>query len=360
MNNKFLRQLIKEIQDENTSIAEDAVSSAEFDGYIDTGSLIFNAQLSGSLKGGLPNNKCLVLAGEYAVGKTFFALSMAKSFLDQNQDAFVFWYLAEPALTRKMLLDRLIDPNRVIFAEPDTVQQWKFHLIKLLDTYMATKDTPPMLVVLDSLGALSTTKELKDSEAGKEVDDMTRAKVIKATFRQIDKKLAKAKVPMIVTNHTYSQMDQYKPREIGGGSGPKYAGDIITTITASKDKEGEGAKTIVNGNIIHLHMYKNRFAKQHTKVDVLLSYDTGLDRYYGLLELAEKYEIIKRKSRGPKGILYILPDGREIEKHELTPSVWDSMMDILELAANQEYEYGKGSLENDANNEADSEPAAVE
>lgn len=341
--NKFLKQLIKTIADDSTSIAEEGSSSAEFDGYIDTGSYIFNGQISGKLKhGGLPNNKCMQLAGAEAVGKTFFALSMAKDFLEKDKENMVWWYLAEPAVTKQMLLDRGIDTSRFIFSEPDTVEEWKFHLIKLLDTYIQEKNRPKMLVILDSLGALSTNKELKDSEAGKDVLDMTRAKVIKATFRQIDKKLAKAGVPLILTNHTYSQMDQYKPKELSGGSGPKYAGDVIAILTSSKDKEGEGTKVHVKGNILHVHMYKNRFGKKDTKVNVALSYETGLDRYYGLLELAEKYDIIKRH-----GAWYELPGGDKLQRKDLTPEVWESLMEPLELAAAQEFCYGSDKNKNE-------------
>jgi len=353
MNNKFIKQLIKEIQDESTSIAEDAVSSAEFTGFIDTGSYMFNAQLSGSIYGGMPNTKCLCLAGEQAVGKTFFALGMVGNFLQLNPEAIVIWYLAEPAVTKKMLLDRAIDPNRVIFAEPVTVFEWRHHVIKTLNAYLenAEKERPLMMMVLDSLGALSTEKELEDSTKGTDKRDMTRQQHIRGTFRIIDKKLAKSKVPMIVTNHTYQTMDMYSPAEISGGGGIKYASDLVVTLSASKDRDGVQSGPVV-GNIIKVRMFKNRIAKQHTVIEVRLSYETGLDRYYGLLDLGEKYNIFKKVANK-----YEFPDGtkafgKAIYKNPekfFTPEI----LDLLEEAAQTEYNYGKGSLSEDADAEAD-------
>ena len=175
----FLKTLIKEIGDENASLAEDGTSSAEFSGYIDTGSLIFNAGLSGSLFGGMPDNKILGLAGEEATGKTFFALGLLRYFCETHEEAAGAWYMSEPAVTKKMLQDRNIDPSRVMFAEPQTVEEWKFAVIKLANTYIELEEKPPFLIVLDSLGNLSTTKELTDASEGKDVLDMTRAKTIR-------------------------------------------------------------------------------------------------------------------------------------------------------------------------------------
>ena len=357
MNNKFLRQLIKEIQDESTSIAEDAVSSAEFTGFIDTGSYIFNAQLSGSLYGGMPNTKCLTLAGKESVGKTFFALGMCKSFLDSNPEAFIVWYLAEPAVTKKMLVDREIDPNRFIMAEPITVLEWRHHMIKTLDAYMAEEEKPPMLMVLDSLGALTTEKEIEDSTKGESTRDMTRAPNIKGTFRIIDKKLAKAKVPLIMTNHIYDVIGQsirgpggvsIPVKELSGGSGPKYTSDMTAMLSVTKEKDG----TEVVGNVIKIKMMKNRVAKQHTMTEVLLSYETGLNRYYGLLDLGEKYGVFKKVANK-----FEFPDGTKAFEKAIykNPEKYftKEILDLLEECAHTEFEYGRGSLKEDANNTND-------
>ena len=158
---------------------------------------------------------------------------------------------------------------------------------------MSEKNQPPMMMVLDSLGMLSTSKEMEDSEAGKETRDMTRAQVVKAIFRVLTLKLGKANVPLIVTNHTYDVVGAYMPtKEMGGGSGLKYAASNIIYLSKSKEKDG---KEVV-GNIIKAKLAKSRLAKENSQVSIRLYYDQrGLDRYYGLLELGEKYGVFERK-----------------------------------------------------------------
>ena len=166
---KFLRNLVEGFKDEDTSIAEDGAGSAEFTGSIDSGSYSLNAALSGSIFGGVPNNKITAFAGESATGKTFFVLGIVKSFLDSNPDAGVIYYDTEAAVTRDMMKSRGIDTKRVIIAEPDTIQKFREHGLKFLEAYGKTEeaDRPPMMIVLDSLGMLSTSKEMADSLEGK-------------------------------------------------------------------------------------------------------------------------------------------------------------------------------------------------
>ena len=278
---------IQEIKDEDTSIAEDGAGSAEFTGSIDSGSYSLNAALSGSIFGGVPNNKITAFAGESATGKTFFVLGIVKSFLDSNPDAGVIYYDTEAAVTRDMMKSRGIDTKRVIIAEPDTIQKFREHALKFLEAYGKTEegDRPPMMMVLDSLGMLSTSKEMADSLEGKDTRDMTKSQVIKAAFRVLTLKCAKYKVPMLVTNHVYAVVGSYVPmNEISGGTGLKYAASTIVYLSKKKEKDG----TEVVGNIIKAKTAKSRLSKENKDVEIRLYYDErGLDRYYGLLELGE-------------------------------------------------------------------------
>ena len=338
----FFRNMVKELNDENTSIAEDGLSSSEFSGSIDTGSYILNAALSGSLYGGIPNNKITAFAGESATGKTFFAMGVVKKFLDDNPNAAVFYFDTEAAVTKEMMQSRGIDTKRVIISEPETIQKFRHTALQIIDNYAKTaeKDRPPMMMVLDSLGQLSTTKEVEDTAAGSETRDMTKAAVLKATFRVLNLKLAKVNVPLLITNHVYDVVGSYIPmKEMSGGSGLKYTASQIVFLGKKKEKDGKE----VIGNIIKCTMMKSRFTKENKKVEVLLTYDKGLDRYYGLLELAEKYDIIKKVSTR-----YELPDGSKVfgkainsdpEKY-FTPEV----MQKLELAAQTEFTYGGGAI----------------
>lgn len=291
---KFFKALVKEMKDENISIAADGTSSAEFSGYIDTGSYALNALLSGSINNGLPDNKVLGLAGDPATGKTFFGLGIVRNFLERNKDAGGVIFDTESATTKDMMVKRNVDADRIIIAEPITVQQFKTNALQLLVSYEKSEDRPPMIYMLDSLGGLSTTKEIADSTAGDETKDMTRAQLIKGAFRVLRLKLARVRVPLIVTNHIYASMSQYEEKQMGGGSGLKYAADYIAVLTKSKLKDDE--KKVV-GNIITVKLTKSRLTKEQSSVEVCLRYDTGLDRYYGLFDIAEKHNVFTRTGK---------------------------------------------------------------
>ena len=336
--NDFLKDIIKITGNEYADLVSEGVAAGDVDNFVDTGSYVFNALLSGSLYGGLPANKITALAGESATGKTFFLMGMVKNFLDANPDAGVIYFESESAITKQMVVDRGIDPTRMVIMPVTTVQEFRTQAIKIADRF-SQQDVDvkrPMMMCLDSLGMLSTTKEVEDTEAGKETRDMTRAQVLKAAFRVLTLKLGKAGIPMVVTNHTYDSMGSMFPtKEMGGGSGLKYAASSIIFLSKRKEKEG----TDVVGNIIHCKNHKSRLTIENKMVDVRLSYSTGLDKYYGLIELAEKYEVFKKE--GPR---YLMPDGtKQYGKAILgDPEKFftEEVMEKLEEAASKEFKYG--------------------
>ena len=334
----FLKSVVKEVGNEYASLVTDGVEAGDVDSFIDTGSYIFNALLSGSIYGGLPSNKITALAGESATGKTFFLMGVVKNFLDANPDAGVIYFESESALTKDLIVNRGIDPDRMLLMPVTTVQEFRTQAIKVLDTYLAQDESErkPLFMCLDSLGMLSTTKEVEDTAEGKETRDMTRAQVLKAAFRVLTLKLGRAKVPMVVTNHTYDVVGSMFPtKEMGGGSGLKYAASSIVYLSKRKEKDG----TEVVGNIIHCKNHKSRLTKENKMVDVKLTYDKGLDKYYGLLELAEKYEIFKKVSTR-----FELPDGsKQFGKtilNEPEKYFTEDIMHQLNLAAETEFKYG--------------------
>jgi|TARA_Y100000114_G_scaffold118127_1_gene112581 RecA/RadA recombinase len=336
--NDFLKEIIKTTGNEYANLVEDGVESGDVENFIDTGSYILNGMLSGSLYGGLPQNKITALAGESATGKTFFLMGMCKHFLDANPDGGVVYFESESAVTKKMIVDRGIDASRMVVLPVSTVQEFRTQAIKVLDRYMQ-QDVDirrPMFMCLDSLGMLSTTKEVEDTAEGKETRDMTRAQVLKAAFRILTLKLGKAKVPMVVTNHTYDVVGSYIPmKEMGGGSGLKYAASSIVYLSKKKEKDG----TEVIGNIIKAKNQKSRLTKENSDCEVRLTYNKGLDKYYGLLQLAEKYDIFKKVSTK-----FELPDGRKVFGKTINddPQSYftDEVMEKLEEAAMKEYSYG--------------------
>jgi RecA/RadA recombinase len=302
----FLKDIIKETGNEYATLVSEGVDTADVTNFIDTGSYAFNALLSGSIYGGMPANKITAIAGEAATGKTFFALGIVKAFLDKDKDAGVIYFESESAISKSMIESRGVDSTRMVVVPVSTVQEFRTQSLKILDKYIEQPEDKrkPLLFVLDSLGMLSTTKEMEDTAAGKETRDMTRSQIVKSTFRVLTLKLGKAAVPMIMTNHTYDVIgSMYPQKEMGGGSGLKYAASSIVYLSKRKEKDG----TEVIGNIIHCKNYKSRLTKENAMIDVRLTYKEGLDQYYGLLELGEAAGVFKKVSTR-----YETPDGSKV------------------------------------------------
>ena len=165
----FLKDIIKTTGNEYAALVADGVEAGDVDSFIDTGSYVFNALLSGSIHGGLPANKITALAGESATGKTFFLMGIVKNFLDANPKSGVVYFESESAITKQMVVDRGIDPERMVMVPVTTVQEFRTQSLKILDRYMQqdTNVRRPLFLCLDSLGMLSTTKEVEDTADGK-------------------------------------------------------------------------------------------------------------------------------------------------------------------------------------------------
>ena len=334
----FLDTVIKESGNEFASIVSEGVAAGDITSYVDTGSYIFNALVSGSLFGGLPANKVTALAGESSTGKTFFALSVVRNFLRDNPTGGVIYFESESAISRDMIETRGIDSDRMIIMPVATIEEFRTQACRILDKYMKEPkdERVPMLFVLDSLGMLSTSKEMEDVANDKQVRDMTKSQLIKGAFRVLTLKLGQASVPMIVTNHTYDVIGSYVPtKEMGGGTGLKYAASTIIYLGKKKEKDG----TELVGNIIKCEAKKSRLTKEGSKIETRLFFDErGLDKYYGLLELGEKYGVFEKvgnrikidgTSVYPKSIL------ADPEKY-----FTEEVMVKLEEAAQQEFSYG--------------------
>ena len=280
----FLKEIVKEIGDEYTQIASDIDETERF---IDTGSYIFNGLISGSILGGVSSNRITAIAGESSTGKTYFSLAIVKNFLDTNPDGYCLYFDTEAAVNKGLLESRGVDTTRLVVVNVVTIEEFRGKALKAVDIYLKTKeeDRKPCMFVLDSLGMLSTEKEIRDALDDKQVRDMTKSQLVKGAFRMLTLKLGQANIPLIVTNHTYDVIGSYVPtKEMGGGSGLKYAASTIIYLSKKKEKD----KTEVVGNIIKAKTAKSRLSKENKQVEIRLYFDErGLDRYYGLLDLGE-------------------------------------------------------------------------
>ena len=331
----FLKDIVKEIGDDFTKLASDI---DETESYVDTRSYVFNALVSGSIFGGVSGNKITAIAGESSTGKTFFSLAVVKNFLDSNPDGYCLYFDTEAAVNKPLLESRGIDLTRFVVVNVVTIEEFRNKALKAIDIYSKSpvEERKPCMFVLDSLGMLSTSKEINDVLNDKEVRDMTKSQLIKGTFRMLTLKLGQANVPLIVTNHTYDVIGAYVPtKEMGGGSGLKYAASSIIYLSKKKEKDG----TEVIGNLIKAKTHKSRISKENKDVTIRLYYDErGLDRYYGLLELGEIGGLWKNVA----GRYEI--DGKKIYAKEIlkTPEKYftEEVMQKLDEIAHQEFSYG--------------------
>ena len=323
----FLKEIVKEIGDEYTQIASDIDETERF---IDTGSYIFNGLISGSILGGVSSNRITAIAGESSTGKTYFSLAIVKNFLDTNPDGYCLYFDTEAAVNKGLLESRGIDTTRLVVVNVVTIEEFRSKALRAVDIYLKTSEEnrKPCMFVLDSLGMLSTEKEIRDALDDKQVRDMTKSQLVKGAFRMLTLKLGQANIPLIVTNHTYDVIGSYVPtKEMGGGSGLKYASSTIIYLSKKKEKD----KTEVVGNIIKAKTAKSRLSKENKQVEIRLYYDErGLDRYYGLLDLGElggmwknvagRYEIDGKK-------IYAKQIYSEPEKY-FTPEVLEKLDEI--------------------------------
>ena len=332
----FLKEIVKEIGDEYTQIASDIDETERF---IDTGSFIFNGLISGSIFGGVSSNRITAIAGESSTGKTYFSLAVVKNFLDTNPDGYCLYFDTEAAVNKGLLESRGIDTTRLVVVNVVTVEEFRGKALKAVDIYLKTDEEQrkPCMFVLDSLGMLSTDKEITDVLNDKQVRDMTKSQLVKGAFRMLTLKLGQANIPLIVTNHTYDVIGSYVPtKEMGGGSGLKYAASTIIYLSKKKEKD----KTEVVGNIIKAKTAKSRISRENREVEIRLYFDErGLDRYYGLLELGEtagmwknvagRYEIDGKKIYGKQ--IYAEP-----EKY-----FTDDILKKLDETAQRTFSYGE-------------------
>lgn len=307
---------------------------------IDTGSYLLNAQVSGSIYGGLPGNQISVLSGEKATGKTFILLKAIKMFLRDPAAKVALWE-TEYATHEKDLAERGIDVSRCKILRARTVEQVHHQMESILTPYMTKKHPYPLMFGLDSAGMLATEDEIAQLEAGDNKVDMgNKAKLIKKIFRTMSIPLGVAGVPLVGTNHVAIDRNsnpnpKYQTKKQVGGDGIEYAS--TTTLVFSKAQDKEGDERV--GNIITSFMDKGRKAVEKTRVELKLSYKTGLNRYYGLLEIAAEAGIVQRLDTrfkiGNGGFNYekfFLKDPKKYFTKEL--------LDEIDLACQKKFKYG--------------------
>lgn len=349
----FLKDIRDGLKNEYASIAYDGVSGGDFTGYLDTGSYSLNGLLSGTIYGGIANSKITAFAGPSSYGKTFFVLGAAKNFLDEDPDSVIVFFESESAISKDMLIDRGIDTKRFLIIPVATVEEFRFQSLKIISNFekMKKKDRKPMVIMLDSMGMLSTNKEVEDTESGSTTKDMTRTQLIKGLFRVLTLRLGKIDVPLVFTNHTYMEIGMFPKQVMGGGTGPRYAASTIVYL--GKRKEMDKKTNTVVGNIITCTLSKARLTKENSKAEVLLTYKNGLDRYYGLVDFATEAGIWKKS-----GNYVVVNDTKYYAKAIYkTPEKFftKEVLDAIDIYVGKKYKYGSASDDEDEDFETNME-----
>jgi RecA/RadA recombinase len=274
----------------NSSIKESAIlAKSKFfldKDMISTSVPIINVALSGKIDGGLTPGLTM-WAGPSKHFKTAFSLLMAKSYLDKYPEAALLFYDSEFGTPQSYFDSFGIDTNRVLHTPLTDIEQLKFDVMQQLkDLDRSDK----LIIIIDSIGNLASKKEVDDALEGKSVGDMTRAKQIKSLFRMVTPHLSMKDIPMVVVNHTYKTMELYSKDVVGGGTGSYYSADNIFIIGRQQEKEG----TEVIGYNFIINVEKSRYVKEKSKIPVSVSFDGGISKWSGLLDLAlESGHVIK-------------------------------------------------------------------
>lgn len=274
---------------------------SKIDEYIPTGNYVLNAQLSGSLFGGIPNTRSVALSGESGVGKSFLCLNIARE--AQKMGYYIIYCDSESAIDEDIARKFGLDPEKIRYQPVNTIKTLKNFCANLYDQLKEKKDkgydTPKIMMIVDSIGNLATEKERNDALSGSDKKDMTRAGDIRSLFRIITTDLAELKIPLVFTNHSYTSVGAYVPTQImSGGGGAIYAASMILMLSKASlkenNKEAEKAGMTKTGVLVTSKPTKNRFAKP-IPVKFHISFYNGMNPYVGL----EKYVSWESVGIGP-------------------------------------------------------------
>jgi RecA/RadA recombinase len=311
----------------NSSIKDSAIlSKSKFftnKDMIPTAVPIINVALSGKLDGGLTPGLTM-WAGPSKHFKTAFSLLMAKSYMDKYNDAALLFYDSEFGTPQSYFDSFNIDTDRVLHTPLTDIEQLKFDIMKQLTELERGEH---LIIVIDSIGNLASKKEVEDALAEKSVADMSRAKQVKSLFRMVTPHLNIKDIPMIVVNHTYKEIGMFPKDIVGGGTGSYYSADNIFILGRQQEKEGT---EIVGYNFI-INVEKSRYVKEKSKIPVTVSFDGGISKWSGLLDVALESKHVVKPSNG--WYSKVNPETGEVEdkkyriKDTDTKEFWTSILE---------------------------------
>ena len=272
-----------------TDILSDSKFFTEQD-MVQTDVPMVNVALSGSVSGGITPGMT-VLAGPSKHFKTSFALLMASAFLKEKKDGVILFYDSEFGSPQSYFEEFDVDTDRVLHTPVANVEELKFDLVNQLEQ-LTREDN--VMIVIDSIGNLASKKELEDALNEKSVADMSRAKALKGLFRMVTPYLTMKNIPLVAVNHTYKEIGLFPKDVVGGGTGIYYSADNIWIIGRQQDKQG----TEIKGYHFVINVDKSRYVKEKSKIPISVSWEGGVQRYSGLLDVALAGGYVVKPSNG--------------------------------------------------------------
>jgi RecA/RadA recombinase len=278
----------------NTTIKDSAIlSKSKFfteKDMVPTDVPMINVALSGKLDGGIIPGLTM-WAGPSKHFKTAFSLLMAKAYMDKYPEAVLLFYDSEFGTPVKYFETFQIDMDRVLHTPLTDIEQLKFDIMQQLQE---VNRGDKLIIILDSIGNLASKKEVEDALEGKSVADMSRAKQVKSLFRMVTPHLNLKDIPMVVVNHTYKEIGMFPKDIVGGGTGSYYSADNIYILGRQQEKDGT---EIVGYNFI-INVEKSRYVKEKSKIPISVSFDGGIQKYSGLVDIAIEGNFISKPSPG--------------------------------------------------------------
>lgn len=294
------------LNSEATFLDENALSNV--DTWYDTGCYALNAILGGSCrKGGVPKGRIVGFSGESMTGKTFIVNKILAN--AQKQGVYPVIFDTEFAIDEGSTRGVGLNPSKTKYVPVYTVDQCRNQLSAFLDSVIENKQEGKFIISIDSLGNLSSQKEIDDIAKDKSAADMgLRAKSLKSLLRTLTYKAGRAGVTILFTNHTYADPGAMYPSLVktqAGGSGPVYMASILVQLAKRNEKEGEGDAGAVNttklaeankysGTTLRALTVKNRFVPPFLEAEMYLSFKSGLNKYSGLLQMAAARGIVEQ------------------------------------------------------------------
>ena len=313
---------------------------------------IVNIAFSGSLKGGLIPG-LTVVAGQSKSFKTLLSLYCMKAYLDKYEEGVALLYDSEYGITPEYLESYNIDTNRVIHIPVEDVEQLKFDITKRLDE---VDKGDRVFVMIDSVGNLASKKEVEDAKNEKAVADMSRAKALKSLFRIITPKLTAKDIPCLAINHVYQEIGMFPKAIVSGGTGIYYSANQIFIISKSQEKDG----TDLAGFKFTINIEKSRFVKEKSKLPFTVLYESGIQKWSSLFDLALDAGFIAKSTQGWYNLVdmdtgEVIEPRRRLKDIEQDDAFFEKLIanDDFNVYIERKFKLNMAQAEDDRNNDTD-------